>query len=63
MPETGDIKIVHEFEEVGMIPNGKSAIELSPTKVGYGPVRLHAEQKLANGQTVRSLPVVVEVEP
>jgi len=63
IPETGDIKIVHEFEEVGMIPNGKSAIELSPTKVGYGPVRLHAEQKLANGQIVRSLPVVVAVEP
>ena len=40
-----------------MIPQGKSAIEISPTKVGYGPVRLHAEQKLANGQTVRSLPV------
>ena len=63
IPETGDIKIVHEFEEVGMIPNGKSAIELSPTKVGYGPVRLHAEQKLANGQIVRSLPVVVAIEP
>ena len=62
-PESGDIKIVHCFEEVGTIPQGKSSIDLSPTKVGYGPVRLHAEQRLANGQTVRSLPIVVMVDP
>ena len=61
--EPGDIKILHDFEEVGTLPLGKSSIELSPTKVGYGPVRLHAEQKLANGQTVRSLPVVVQLDP
>ncbi len=61
--ESSEIKILHDFEVVGTIPIGQSSIVLSPIKTGYGPVRLHAEQKLTNGQTVRSLPVVVQVEP
>ena len=61
--DAGEIKILHDFEEVGTISIGQTSIILSPIKTGYGPVRLHAERKLMNGQTVRSLPVVVHVEP
>lgn len=62
-PESGEIKILHDFEEVGAIPVGMNAIVLSPSKLGYGPVRLFAEQKLTNGQTVRSLPIAIQIEP
>lgn len=61
--DAGEIKILHDFEEVGTISMGQTTMVLSPIKTGYGPVRLHAERKLTNGQTVRSLPVVVQVEP
>ncbi len=61
--DTSEIKILHDFEEVGILPIGQASIVISPIKTGYGPVRLHAERKLTNGQTVRSLPVVVQVEP
>jgi hypothetical protein len=62
-PDSGEIKVLHDFEVVGTIPSGKTKLELKPSQVGYGPVRLHAEHTLANGQTVRSLPKVVLVEP
>ncbi len=61
--ESGEIQVVHDFEEVGTIPVGQNSVVLSPTKIGYGPVRLHAEHKLPNGLMVRSLPAVVQVEP
>ncbi len=59
----GEIKVLHDFEVVGTISSGQTKLVLKPTQVGYGPVRLHAEQTLANGQTVRSLPQVVLMEP
>ena len=61
--EAGEIKVLHDFEVVGTIPSGQTKLVLKPSQVGYGPVRLHAEKTLANGQTVRSLPKVVLVEP
>jgi len=61
--EAGVIKVLHDFEVVGTIPSGETKLVLKPSQVGYGPVRLHAEKTLANGQTVRSLPKVILVEP
>ena len=61
--EFGEIKIVHDFEVVGTLPEKETSLEISPSKVGYGPVRLHAEYQMGKGQVVRSLPVVVQVEP
>ncbi len=62
-PDSGEVKVFHDFEVVGTIPTGQTKLVLKPSQVGYGPVRLHAEQTLANGQKVRSLPKVVMVEP
>jgi hypothetical protein len=61
-PESGEIKILHDFEEIGTIPVGKNTLVLTPAKLGYGPVRLFAEQKLANGQTLRSLPLAIQLD-
>ena len=61
--EATEFKILHDFEMVGTVPKGNTTLALSPTKLGYGPVRLHAERTLPNGQVVRSLPVVIQVEP
>ena len=62
-PEKGDIKILHDFEEVGTIPVGKTSIEFHPSKLGYGPVRLFGEQKLSSGQILRSLPITIQLDP
>ena len=61
--EYGEIKIVHDAEVVGTMPGKETTLEISPSKIGYGPVRLHAEYQMANGQAVRSLPIVVQVDP
>ena len=58
-----EIKVLHDFEIIGTIPLGETKLVIKPSQVGYGPVRLHAEHIIANGQTVRSLPEVVLVEP
>ncbi len=60
--EFGEIKIVHNFEAIGTLTGNDSSLEISPSKIGYGPVRLHAEYQLSSGQAVRSLPAVVQVE-
>ena len=60
--EYGDIKIVHDYEVIGTLTGKESSLEISPSKIGYGPVRLHAEYQLSNGQAVRSLPAVVQAE-
>ncbi len=60
--EPVEVKILHDFEEVGTVPAGQSSLTITPNQVGYGPVRLQAERKLANGKAVRSLPVVIQVE-
>ena len=60
--EFGEIKIVHDFEVIGTLTGKDSSLEISPSKIGYGPVRLHAEYQLGSGQSVRSLPAVVQVE-
>jgi len=61
-PESGEIKIFQDFEEIGRIPVGKNTLVLTPSKLGYGPVRLFAEQKLANGRILRSLPLAIQIE-
>jgi len=61
--EFGEIKIVHDFELIGTLTGKDNSLEISPSKIGYGPVRLHAEYMTSNGQAVRSLPVLVQVEP
>ena len=61
--DAGEIKVLHDFEVVGTVPSGQTKLVIKPSQIGYGPVRLQAEKTLANGQTVRSLPKIVLVEP
>ncbi len=61
--EPVEVKILHDFEEVGTVPVGQTSLTLSPNQVGYGPVRLQAERKLTNGKAVRSLPIVIQMDP
>jgi len=61
--ELGEIQLIHDFEEIGTFAIGQDSIVLSPSNIGYGPVRLHAQQTVGNGKIVRSLPAVILVEP
>jgi len=59
----GETKLMHDFEEVATIPAGQTSCELQPTKLGYGPVRLHASRALDASRTVRSLPLNIQLDP
>jgi hypothetical protein len=63
LADLSDIKILHDFEVVGVIPRGERSIEIAPSHVGYGPVRFLATRTDASGNTIASLPVTVKMQP
>ncbi len=62
-PSTGEVRILHDAEVVGTIAAGSSTLELSPNQLGFGPVRLQAMCKRADGREIQSLPMEVLIEP
>ncbi|MEQ1829952.1 MAG: hypothetical protein ABL921_28580, partial [Pirellula sp.] len=62
-PESGEVSIFHDAELVGRLTKNESSLELSPSSVGYGPVRFQAIQKRDDGVFVPSLPITIQVMP
>ncbi|MFK7738037.1 MAG: hypothetical protein AB8B50_18560 [Pirellulaceae bacterium] len=61
--EAEEIRLMHASEELGLIQGGSGTIEIDLSKTGRGPLRIYAEAKLPNEETVRSQPLWLRVDP
>ena len=57
-----EIKVWHDAEEIGTIAAGNNTIDISPSKVGYGPIRFQVSKTGSGGQSIFSLPIVVHAK-
>jgi hypothetical protein len=62
-PKATEIQVLHDFDLIGVVPQGKKSMDLPLEKLGHGPVRLFAICKTADGKSVQSMPWVVNIEP
>jgi hypothetical protein len=62
-PKTSEIRILHDWESVGVVAQGQKTMELPISELGHGPIRLFAVCTNADGKSVLSLPFVVDIEP
>jgi hypothetical protein len=58
-----EVTILQGLETLGTIKAGETSLELLPSQVGYGPVKLYARAQLESGTIVESESISIQIDP